>query len=342
VALRLPVELAYPSRRAFPWAALAALLAAHVAVAGLFAWGAARSVTGPVERLTAEAERIASGELTVPIPPLGEDELGRLGRALDHMRARIHEALGRVEAANEVLEARVAERTLALERANQALRERAVARGEILSRVIAAQEDERRRVARELHDETTQSLAALLLGLGRAAEEAEPGRRPALEALRGVAARALDEVHRLILDLRPAVLDDLGLPAAIRWCGERTLEARGTAVRYEFGELGRLPPELETALFRMVQEAFANVARHAQATQVLVEVEAEGGTIHLAVEDDGRGFTPGTPAADGRRHWGLAGIGERAALAGGRAAVDSAPGAGTRLDVHIPLPPEVT
>jgi len=342
VVLRQPLGEAYPSRGAVPWAALAGLLAAHLAVAGLFAWGAARSVTAPVARLTAEAERIASGELAVPIPPLGADEIGRLGAALDHMRERIREALARVEGANERLEERVARRTAELEQANRGLRERDALRAELLAKAITAQEAERTRVARELHDETTQNLAALILGLARAAEAVPPERRPALAEAKALAVRTLDEVHRLILDLRPAVLDDLGLLPAIRWCGERTLEARGTAVRYEFGELGRLPPELETALFRLCQEALGNVARHAQATQVLVEVEAEGGTIHLAVEDDGRGFDrAAAPGGGDRRHWGLVGIFERAALLGGQATVDSAPGAGTRVDVRIPLPPEV-
>jgi len=259
------------------------------------------------------------------------------------MRERIREALGRVESANQRLEERVAQRTLELEEANRALREREALRSDLLSKVITAQEDERRRVARELHDETTQNLAALILGLGRAAGDLQAGRRPALEEAKALATRALDEVHRLILDLRPAVLDDLGLLPAIRWYGERTLQARGVAVRYEFGELGRLTPELETALFRICQEAMGNVARHAQATQVLVEVEAEGGTIHLAVEDDGRGFERGAGAGSGDRlHWGLVGIGERAALLGGRASVDSAPGAGTRIDVRVPLPPEAS
>ena len=156
-----------------------------------------------------------------------------------------------------------------------------------------------------------------------------------------MATRALDDVHRLILDLRPSVLDDLGLLSAIRWYADRTLTARGIAVRCEFGELGRLPPELETALFRLCQEAMSNVARHAQATQVLVEVAVSGREIAVDVEDDGRGFDPEAVARrEGRRPWGLLGIRERAELLGGAARIESSPGNGTRVSVRIPLPVE--
>jgi signal transduction histidine kinase len=168
------------------------------------------------------------------------------------------------------------------------------------------------------------------------------GNHAGLDEVRVLATWLLDDVHRLILDLRPGVLDDLGLLSAIRWYGERTLKERGVAVRYEFGELGRLPPELETALFRMCQETMTNVARHAQATQVLIEVAVEGAEVHVTIEDDGRGFDQAEVARrPGRPHWGLLGISERAELLGGRAAIDSSPGAGTRVDVRIPIPPEV-
>lgn len=342
VVVRQSLEEALPTEGAIPWLAVLAILAAQLSLAGAFAWGAARSVTQPVGVLTHEAERIASGELAWPIPPLGEDEVGRLGQALDRMRQAIRVLVERVERANEVLEQRVVERTRELADANEALRDREEARRELLRKVITAQEDERKRVARELHDQTTQSLAVLLMRIERAAEDIRHGKDPGLEEVKVLATWLLDDVHRLILDLRPGVLDDLGLASAIRWYGERTLKERGVAVRYEFGELGRLPPELETALFRMCQETMTNIARHAQATQVLVEVALEGREVHVAIEDDGKGFDQAEVARrPGRPHWGLLGIAERAELLGGRAAIDSAPGAGTRVDVRIPLPPEV-
>jgi signal transduction histidine kinase len=291
--------------------------------------------------LTAEAERIASGQLDWPIPELGQDEVGQLGRALDRMRQSLQSLVARVERANLELEGRVEERTRDLNQANAALREREVARGELLRKVITAQEDERKRVARELHDETTQALAALLMRVDRAVEAVRAGTTPALDELRALAERALADVHRLILDLRPSVLDDLGLASAVRWYADRALTARGVAVRCEFGELPPLSAELETALFRICQEALSNVARHAQASHVLVELRAEGGRLCIDVEDDGVGFDQAAAAGRERRpHWGLLGIQERASLLGGVARFDSSPGAGTRVEVRIPLPKE--
>jgi signal transduction histidine kinase len=157
--------------------------------------------------------------------------------------------------------------------------------------------------------------------------------------VKGVAVRTLEDVHRLILDLRPSVLDDLGLLSAIRWYADRHLASRGISVRCEFGDVSPLPPGIETALFRMCQEALTNVARHAQATAVLVQVGVEGDEVVVDIEDDGKGFDlEAASRREGRRPWGLMGIEERAGILGGKARIDSAPGKGTRVTVRIPLP----
>lgn len=341
LVVRQDAAEASPTEGALPWAAVGAGLLAQIALSAVFAWGAARSVTQPLAVLTAEAQRIASGQLDWPIPELGQDEVGHLGQALDQMRRSLQELVGRVERANQELEVRVEERTRELNLANEALLARELARGELLRKVITAQEDERKRVARELHDETTQALAALLMRVDQASDAVRAGKTPALEELRTLATRALDDVHRLILDLRPSVLDDLGLASAVRWYAERTLQTRGVAVRCEFGELPALTPELETALFRICQETLSNVARHAQASHVLVELRCEGRLLCIDVEDDGVGFDQAAVAQrEGRPHWGLLGIQERADLLGGRARFDSTPGAGTRVEVRIPLSEE--
>jgi signal transduction histidine kinase len=339
VVVRQEAAEALPTHGALPWFVVVGVLGLHFAIAGVFAWGAARSVTGPVGVLTQHAERIAAGELATPIPDLGGDEIGRLGRSLDRMRQSLRESLDRVAQANAGLERRVADRTRELAEANEALREREQARSQLLRKLITVQEDERKRIARELHDETTQTLAVLAMGLEAAQEAVRAGKVPRLEEVKALAVRTLEEVHRLIVDLRPSVLDDLGLLSAVRWYAERTLEKRGVSVRCEFGEMPALAPELETALFRICQEMLTNVARHAKASAVLVQVGAEDGAISVDVEDDGQGFDPEAVARrEGRRPWGLMGIRERVEILGGTIRIESAPGSGTHVEIRIPAP----
>ena len=326
-------------------ASFALLGLALFVLAGVFAWGAARSVTRPIAVLTGAAERIAAGGLDEPIPELGHDELGRLGSSLDEMRASLRDLLAQVAHANELLERRVEERTGELARANEQLRERDAQRQRLLRTVITAQEDERKRIARELHDETTQSLAVLVMGLETATAALKAGGpQPRLDEVKALAVRTLEEVHRLIRDLRPAVLDDLGLFSALRWYAERTLSSRGISVRCEIQELERrLPPEFEIALFRIGQEVMNNIARHARAESVLIQLgpHAAGAgaprELRIEIEDDGQGFDPAATRED-RPHYGLLGIRERAELLGGVATIESAPGDGTRVEVRVPLP----
>jgi signal transduction histidine kinase len=340
------VALREPEPEAFSFTAalsrnLLGLLVVLLAIALLFAWGAATSVTRPLAALTSAAERLTAGELGVPIPSLDEDEVGRLGLALERMRLSLQQSLGRVERANAELEQRVAERTAALEqksREQQADQERVRL---LLSKVISAQEDERRRVARELHDETSSSLAAVVMRVQAAVKEAPPGElRARLEETQALAVHTLDEVHRQIRGLRPSVLDDLGLQSAIRWCAETSLEKRGIAVRSEFsGFTERLSPAIETVVFRVAQEAMTNIARHAQAESVLIQAAVKGNQLSLEIEDDGRGFLPERLAAPGSegRGWGLLGMRERVEMLGGTLQIDSSPGQGTHLSLALPL-----
>ncbi|MHB8872066.1 MAG: sensor histidine kinase [Myxococcaceae bacterium] len=308
----------------------------------VFAWGAARSVQRPVKVLTRAAERIAGGELDQPIPPLGADEVGSLGRSFESMRVALASSLARIEQAKDELEARVEERTRQLADLNLKLAERDASRGELLRKAIAAQEEERKRIARELHDETSQSLVALVMRLERAKALVQGSQAQApLEEVKALAVRTLDEVHRLILDLRPSVLDDLGLPSAIRWNAERALKPRGVSVRCELDGLeGRLPTEMETALFRAVQETMNNIARHAEAESVLVQSFVRSGRLTIEIEDDGKGFDPAilNEAGRPRRPLGLLGLRERMDLLGGTVEIDSAPGKGTRVALSVPIP----
>jgi signal transduction histidine kinase len=315
-----------------------------IALAMVFAWGAARSVRRSLAVLRREAERIAAGRMTEPIPKLGDDEVGRLGRSLDEMRIALKKSLEGVEQANQQLERRVEERTKELEGLYRKLREREEWRGELLRKVISAQEDERRRIARELHDETSQTLSALAIGLETAlAKYPSDVSRARLVDAKSLAVRTINELHRIIYDLRPSVLDDLGLLSAIRWYAERQLESRGISVRCEFADTGaRLAPETETALFRVVQEAITNIAKHARADTVLIQCAERDGTLTIEIEDDGQGFDPSTlpPPAARERGLGLLGMRERVELLGGTLVLDSTPGRGARVAVSVPVPSE--
>ena len=192
------------------------------------------------------------------------------------------------------LEARVAERTADLARANAALTE-------LLRRLVTAQEDERRRVARDLHDGLGQELTALILGL-KALERAVPAGSPGRERLREVEAivgRIGREAHDLAVDLRPTALDDIGLGAALAAYVTRWSDRTGVAADFQPMGLdgGRLPPEVETTVYRVVQEALNNIARHAAARRVSVIVERRGDELTALIEDDGRGFDPGLAAS---------------------------------------------
>jgi signal transduction histidine kinase len=310
------------------------------AIAFLLAWGASLSLTRPLATLTAAAERIAEGQLGTPIPAIPADEVGRLGTSLERMRVALKESLERVEKANQELEQRVEQRTSELWRVNLALLERDEQRRLALRKVISAQEDERKRIARELHDETTQTLVALVMSLQLAAEKIQGGEgAKKVEDARALAVRTLDEVHRLIVDLRPSVLDDLGLKSAIQWYADRALKARGVNVRCEFSGLdGRLPFEVETALFRCAQEAMTNIARHSSADAALIQCARRDGRVTIEIEDDGNGFdvaAASKPDEKGRG-WGLLGIRERIELLGGTVRIESSPGEGTLVALDVP------
>jgi len=205
-----------------------------------------------------------------------------------------------------------------------------------LRRVVAGQELERRRLARELHDETGQALTSILLGL-RAVEEAgssEDVRKSAAD-LRELVVATLQDVRRLAVQLRPKALDDFGLVPALERLVQTFSESSGIQVDLE-AQLGeeRLPNEVETTLYRIVQEALTNVVKHAEATKVSILLVRRESSATAVIEDNGRGFVPATAATE---RFGLDGMRERAELHDGRLTVESAQGTGTTLVVEIPL-----
>jgi PAS domain S-box-containing protein len=215
-------------------------------------------------------------------------------------------------------------------------------RQQVLSQVLSAQEEERARVARELHDETGQSLASLVVGLS-ALENARTLRAAKTQAgtLRRLASSAVVEVRRLAWGLRPSALDDLGLVAALERYAAEYGRARGIRVEVRAPGLDeRLPSQVEVALYRIVQEALTNVARHAGAKAVAIVIAQRRSSAQLTVRDDGRGFDVETSLSRGGalEHAGLHGIRERAALLGGSVTIESEAGKGTAITVELPVP----
>ena len=213
-------------------------------------------------------------------------------------------------------------------------------RGELLRRVVAAQEAERQRIARELHDATGQSLTAIGLGLSsvlshsqwREQEQAERRVRELID----LNAETLDELRHLIADLRPSHLDDLGLPATLRWYAKDVQQRVSFEIRVEIGPDERpLDSSVSTALFRVAQEALTNIVKYAEARTAWIRLQYDAQDVKLEVEDNGVGFDAAAPIPS-RSTWGLLGMQERAELLGGHFELNTRPGAGTRVRVTIP------
>jgi PAS domain S-box-containing protein len=207
-------------------------------------------------------------------------------------------------------------------------------------RLVEIQESERRYIARELHDHAGQTLTSLMLGLGtleREAEKPDLVRSGAIE-LKRMTDHVLEDLHRLAVNLRPASLDHLGLTSALEQFIKRFAQDTHLPIRLKTVGLSdddRLPHEIETSLYRIVQEALTNVIRHARASRVDVVLERRDGSILVIVEDDGIGFDAGDDRESG--HLGLLGMEERAEMLGGQLTIESLPGQGTTLFVEVPF-----
>jgi signal transduction histidine kinase len=219
------------------------------------------------------------------------------------------------------------------------------ARGVLLQRLVTAQEEERRRIARELHDEMGQRLTALILDLKLVGDTFPDGStaREQLDRIRRSAGQIGQAIHHLALELRPTALDDVGLEATIRT--HMAEWSNRTSLRAEYWGLGptgeKFPPDIETTVYRITQEALTNVSKHAKATQVSVILERRDHSLRLIIEDDGRGFDAdsliGSPAGPNRL--GLLGMRERVSMVGGSFFVESSPGGPTSIFVELPIRP---
>jgi PAS domain S-box-containing protein len=214
------------------------------------------------------------------------------------------------------------------------------ARRLLLERVFEAQEEERRRIARELHDEAGQQLTSLLVRLHALDRVARRQARAEVRRMRQAVSRLMDDLDRLARGLNPSVLDDLGLPTALRRHAEEEGRVLGLQIQVQVDGLGpvRLPRPVEISLYRIAQEALANVGRHARARHVSIRLRRDAAGVGLTVGDEGMGFDVAwTLQRAVAGHLGLHGILERASLIGGTATIDSRLGSGTTIDVRIPL-----
>ncbi len=230
-----------------------------------------------------------------------------------------------------------------LEAANQA-------RLNALNQVVDAQEAERKRIARELHDATGQALTAIALGLRgvetRLEQDVAPHSSllPQVREIKTYSTNALGELRDIIADLRPSILDDMGLAAALKWYVQSYQQRRSLPSELIVeGAPVRLPAEVETVLFRITQEALTNTAKHARATRVTVTLTFLPAEVQLSIADNGLGFDPERALQRTGRNagWGLLGMRERTSLIGGQLAIDSSPGQGTRIRVAVPTTPEL-
>jgi signal transduction histidine kinase len=304
--------------------------------------GISRSIVNPLRDLIRSADRIARGDLSHPIAPEGSDEIGVLSRSFETMRARIVQSREKLQRYTRELEVRVKERTRQI-RESQRRAER------LLKKIISTSEDERKRIARELHDGTLQELSAALMRVDICRFHPEQVSAEKIDTIRDIIVKSHDGLLKTMQNLRPSLLDDLGLIAAVKSLLESHLGEKGILYFLNTADVKvtHFRPEVEITLFRIIQEAVVNIARHSQAESVLVHIKCDTAAVYTEIEDDGIGFDLGTlylhPSDPrDRRGLGILGMKERALLLGGEMEICSQPDLGTRISVRIPLKnPEV-
>jgi two-component system sensor histidine kinase UhpB len=294
------------------WPAVALMLVVGFAGSVLINAVVLRLALQPLHALERTVDHVATGDLSARAQPVlfRDPDVERLGETLNAMLDVLQEH-------RELLQ-------------------------KMSEQVLAAQEDERKRIARELHDETAQALTTLLIRL-KILEKARTAAdmRGQIDELRELTAQTLEAVRMLAVELRPATLDDLGLLAALEAYTE-TYRAR-MPIHVTFGtdgfddRDGRLPPDVELVLYRVVQEALTNVAKHADAEDVDVQLERQPAEVIASITDDGKGFDVEEMMRSRERGLGLFGMQERLALVRGQLNIDSAPGRGTRINARVPL-----
>lgn len=299
-----------------------------------------RRITHSLNSLANAAKAITAGNLENPVPVESQDEISQLAEAFEEMRVRVRKMMEEQQHWSSELEDKVRAKTAELQTLCDT-------RDYLLRRILRAQEDERRRVARELHDETSQSLTALIANLATTQAQPPDQAHAQLANFKTAVVNILKEVNRIVLDLRPTLLDDFGLIAALSWYAKNRLGEDGLSVEISTNaDEQRFSPTIETTLFRVAQEAITNIAKHANSQHVQINLILEsddynpGKRVVLKIQDDGRGFQMQPPKRiwDGAEsHLGLLGMRERVESLGGLLVLWSEPGKGTLVCASVPL-----
>lgn len=336
VSVRQPEKIVFsPStklKKGFLMLGLISLTTAFV-----LALGMSRSIVKPIRALTAAANRIAGGALSAPVDVTGTDEIAVLARSFEVMRHRLADSLQSIQLYSVGLEQRVRDRTKQLE-------EKQIANTRLLRKVITSEEDERKRIAREIHDESLQALSALLMRIEMCKLHPEQVSAEKVEGMKSIVTAIINEMNKLVQNLRPTVLDDLGFEASIVWLLDRNLKEKGIACHLNMQNFSDalFTPELEITLFRIIQETSTNIARHSGAKNAFVYIKTDEKNFSMSIEDDGEGFDTASAFLNTLtgRGLGILGMKERAALMNGSLTVCSAPGSGTLVLCKIPLSTE--
>lgn len=284
-----------------------------------------RWVVNRIDNLHSAIEGFGRTPEPQDLPEGPQDEIGRLSHTFNVMAKRI----SRRDAENQAL--------------SEALKQRSNERGKLLKKIISTQEEERVRVARELHDELGQSLSSTVLQIEMAKRQLSPeleGPILHLNQANQILKDATDQMYDLIFGLRPSVLDDLGLEAAFKSLANRTLEPSGITFNFTCDNLNdRLPPEIETVIYRVFQEGFTNVLRHADASEVTLTISIKNRHALGDLVDNGKGFDLQHPTGGNGRTsgLGLVGMRERVEQCQGEFLIESQPGKGTRIFIRLPL-----
>ncbi len=355
--VKVPTIIAFAPLETAPWGVAIqeprgdvfspiAKLRRNFVVLGMFFMGTAllltvginRSIVNPLKTLIRGADRIAKGDLSKSISPQGSDEIGVLSHSFETMRVKLVESLDRIMRQNLDLEHRVQERTRQIKDSQKQAEV-------LLKKIITTQEDERKRIARELHDATLQDLSAALMRVDMCKLHPDKVTEQEVHKIREIVLSAWNGVIGIIQNLRPTLLDDLGLTAAIKSLLGTHLGEEG--INYFMNTEGvkdrRFRPVVEITLFRIIQEAIMNIARHAKAENVFVLFKIADDMVHVEIEDDGEGFDlnaifhSSTHELKDRRGLGLMGMKERVGLLGGKFEIFSQPGIGTKIHLQIPL-----